>query len=77
MEEKRRDLWEREGTGKAPWLEEIQCAMASRVLPTPEEGWDLQPPGAAPGPDRLATFQWKCAHSLHERVASAFQAISR
>ena len=29
-----------------------------------------------PGPDRLANFWWKCAHSLHKGMAIAFQEIS-
>ena len=32
---------------------------------------------STPGPDRLANFWWKRAHSLHKGVATAFQAISR
>ena len=84
-----RDLWEKEGTGdrRAAWLEEIRCAIESRVPPPPEERWDLEPAGAvrvivkkknwsAPSPDRLVNFWWKHAHSLHECVASALQAIS-
>ena len=80
---------EREGTGDkgAARLEEIRCAIESRVTPPPEEGWDLEPAGAvrvivkkknwsAPGPDSLANSWWKRVHSLHEGVASAFQAIS-
>ena len=67
---------------------EFRSAIHSRVPEAAEEDWDLDETDAAkvltkkrnwsaPGPDRLANFRWKRAHSLHKGVATAFQAISR
>ena len=42
--------------------------VASKVLNI-KKNW------SAPGPDRLANFWWKCAHSLHEGVVIAFRSI--
>ena len=85
-----RTLWETKGTGdrNAAWLEEIRSVIHSGVPESAEEDWDLDETDAAkvltkkrnwnaPGPDRLANFRWKRAHSLHKGVATAFQAISR
>ena len=85
-----RTLWAKDGTGdrNAAWLEEIRSAIHSRVPPSTKEDWDLEVMVAAkvlnkkknwsaPGPDRLANFWWKCAHSLHEGVVIAFRSISR
>ena len=67
----------------AAWLEEIRSAIHSRVPELAEDDWDLDDTDAAkvltkkknwsePGPDRLANFWWKPAHSLHKDVATAF-----
>ena len=85
-----RTLWETEGTGdrNTAWLEEIRSAIHSRVPEPAEEDWDLDETDtakvltkkknwSAPGPDRLANFWWKRAHSLHKGVAIALHSISR
>ena len=72
----------------AAWLEEIRSAIHSRGPESAAEDWDLDDTDAAkvltkkknwskPGPDQLANFWWKHAHSLHKDVATAFQPISR
>lgn len=83
-----KSLWESEGTGntEAEWLEDVRAAISDHVPSPSQERYELDTNcvvsvilkkrnWSAPGPDRIASFWWKKAQSLHEGVARSFKAV--
>ena len=81
--------WEQEGSGdpSAPWLGEVRHSIKESVQEPQKDEFTLESTSAwkvipkkknwsDPGPDKIATFWWKKADTLHDGVSNSIQAIA-